>query len=561
MDRTEMRKNSRKHYILLLLFEDIGNDDLKDFYQLYETTDISNDELVARLETRRNIPVPFERMIYYDMLMVLIDRIMDDTSLESMFMGLYSKRYSRALKLYEKVSEFIEKTGTNDIPDKYIDEKKSLNNMEDYFFQYLLVRDDSKIVIELTESDYRAQMSHMDFVFYMSENEALDKVLERFHFKNTSEPIFPSRQFERMLKKRRLELAEYLKVSEEDIVKAIHSIMDIEYTGRGTKLRHGIGGLIEQAGKRIVTSHYGGIGWHDELIAERKNLRTSIEYKPDVDVIIENYYKSVLLAEVIPGNVEERKNKEDAFETNLTKIDIAHGDFCAPIHEDYQAILYLYEADRLYRMFMAMMEQYYRDFSWEKIANKSIEKRYHAIIDSYKEINADRERRINALMRQNEALSIQKVGKADDVAKIYEKEIGKLNATIESKDTEIQRLKDQITAQNEYIRILSEPEEAEIVYEPNMELLQTKKYLFVGATDESLPELKKAFSNSKYMTSETVNISDVDVDAVVFLIRWMSHSMYYKVKNNGRFSQIPWVYCNTKSFTRVCYDMEQELQL
>ena len=42
-------------------------------------------------------------------------------------------------------------------------------------------------------------------------------------------------------------------------------------------------------------------------------------------------------------------------------------------------------------------------------------------------------------------------------------------------------------------------------------------------------------------------------DAVVLLIKSMSHKMYYKVKNTGVLSNVPHIYCNSKNITFV-YD-------
>lgn len=55
--------------------------------------------------------------------------------------------------------------------------------------------------------------------------------------------------------------------------------------------------------------------------------------------------------------------------------------------------------------------------------------------------------------------------------------------------------------------------------------LQSKKYLFVGHMDNDFQKLKKKFPNSVFMTENTDNISNINVDAVVYLIKCMSHSM------------------------------------
>ena len=49
--------------------------------------------------------------------------------------------------------------------------------------------------------------------------------------------------------------------------------------------------------------------------------------------------------------------------------------------------------------------------------------------------------------------------------------------------------------------------------------------------DNDFGKLKKKFPNSIFMTENTDNIRNIRVDAIVYLNKCMSHSMYYKVQN------------------------------
>ena len=557
MNTLTMKKNSRKYYILTILYGELREHRYGEFYQLCEAANITNDELVRKLHTRRNLGLPFREMIYYDMMMVLIDRVMEDSALEELFSQLFKPRFPKATELYSDVCAYYVKYKKTTLPDAICDRKDALNKNEDNFFQYLLGRDDTPFTIERSASDYNNQMKYMDFLFYMTEDEALDKVLNVIKFKNSDESVYPSRQYDRLIKLRKEKLAEYLQVDENQLASTIHAIMDIDKTETGAALRRGIGGLIEQVGKRTITSQNGSWGWHDELIAPTSIIKSSPEYKPDVEKIIDNYYKSVMISDILPE--VDKNNIEKVYESKYTKIEIARGSFCGSIENDYQAILYMYEMSRIYKMFAVMMEQYYRDFSWEKITGKNFEQRYQMIVNDYKNVVSTKDAQIASLARENESLSIKQIGDKDEIAKKYEAQVKKLNKDVEDREHEILRLKGQIAAQNEFIELLNKPEEQEIEFEPDIEALQTKRYLFVGAADEALPELRRKFPNSKFAISETTNISAVEVDAVVFLIRWMSHSMFYKIKSITKLAELPWVYCNTKSFNQICYDMQSGL--
>lgn len=91
-----------------------------------------------------------------------------------------------------------------------------------------------------------------------------------------------------------------------------------------------------------------------------------------------------------------------------------------------------------------------------------------------------------------------------------------------------------------------------------MGTLQNKRFLFVGHIGEALPELKHKFPNSIFMESETASLSGVEVDAIVMLIKWMSHSMFYKIKSSA-LAQAKTIMCNTKNIETILQKMYDEI--
>ncbi len=61
------------------------------------------------------------------------------------------------------------------------------------------------------------------------------------------------------------------------------------------------------------------------------------------------------------------------------------------------------------------------------------------------------------------------------------------------------------------------------------------------------------------MESETDNLSGIEVDAVVMLIKWMSHSMYYKIKSAGSLSQTKVIMCNSKNINIILQKIYDEI--
>lgn len=62
------------------------------------------------------------------------------------------------------------------------------------------------------------------------------------------------------------------------------------------------------------------------------------------------------------------------------------------------------------------------------------------------------------------------------------------------------------------------------------------------------------------MTSEIIDINSVNVDVIVYLIKNMSHAMFYKVINNNRLSDLKTVIYNGKNVELLYGEMYQTLK-
>ena len=77
--------------------------------------------------------------------------------------------------------------------------------------------------------------------------------------------------------------------------------------------------------------------------------------------------------------------------------------------------------------------------------------------------------------------------------------------------------------------------------------VQGFRYLFIGKILEVMPQLRQQFYNSIFMDSVADNLQGIKADYIVFLTKYMSHKMYYKVKSCAEFDGIPIIYYNGKS--------------
>ncbi len=79
------------------------------------------------------------------------------------------------------------------------------------------------------------------------------------------------------------------------------------------------------------------------------------------------------------------------------------------------------------------------------------------------------------------------------------------------------------------------------------------------ATHIAMPDIKKIFPNSIFMSEATKDLTNIQVDAVVFLISFISHSMYYKVKKSSLFEKSIVINFNGRSFNKLLETLQKEM--
>lgn len=535
----EQKKLGRKYNILRILSNDIENKRFSELQQLYEAANLGNNQkLLKQLYAKRNVGVSFLDMVYWDIMHILVEEIMDNSSMEDLFRDLYAKRFPKIKEVFSEMeSSYIEKgqASTNKLT--------KIRGIEVYYFCYLAY--DSNVFSNPDKFgiiNFEKDMQYMDYSYYQVDR---DFGNEFFKF-NEEEPIFTSAMFTKYITKRKNELAEYLGIPTSELCSYIHNEMkshdrDGESSDDigGTPLRSGFVGTIEHMTKSIINKKNGGNFWYELVTNDQIKFEGLLKYVPDVESIICDYYKSFIKARYI-----EAKEKDGQF----NKLTLSRECTTPSIEYDYSMILCMYEMDVLYKMFSTMMEKYYSDFSWEKITKRGIKERYEKIVDDLQGVIDKKAMQLEKLSRDNENLSLQITRDISKATAPLTSENNKLYRELEKQSFEIEKLKKQLRYQDEFINELNKKEEdinTDIQYD--LDLLQSKKYLFVGRFEEALPELKHQFPNSIFMNSESASIAGIKVDAVVMLIKWMSHGMYYKVKASNTLSETQCIICNSKN--------------
>lgn len=561
----EQRKIGIKYSIMQLLSTDIRNKRYNELQKIYESLNLrNNDKLVTKLSEERTLGALFTRSVYTDILFVIADYINDRQEIADLVDLLYAKRCPKIKKMFiDWETQYASMSAIKSVP------KFKMTYTENYYLHFLFYRSDVFIEPDkvLKGFDYEEDRYMLNYSFYMTDKKTFDNAFifcaddeeAREYLSNggvnrvDKEFVLQSKFFDRYLAKRRCELADYLHIEENNLAEYIHNEMKSHSKNGEMPTRSGIVGQIEIFTRDIIANQNGGTSWYNAMTTtdNEKWYGESVLYVPDVDGLIRNYFKSYVAARYIELVVEKKQG--------FNKITLSKDCIPESYAIVYQTILCMYEMDVLYKMFALMQKQYYTDFSWEKITNQDIATRYEDIISDLEQTITDKENRIKSLMQKNSTLSLQITADNSKQTAPLVSENNKLLKVIEDKDSEIADLKRRLEYQELFISELNKPEVEEVNNTYDLELLQSKRYLFVGHISDALPDLKYKFPNSIFMESETAHISNIEVDAVVMLIKWMSHSMFYKVKATGSLTDKKIIMCNTKNIDTVLQKMYNEI--
>lgn len=517
-----------------IFFEDIRQQDDSRIQKLFESGNISSRQLAEMADRPRCIFSGLSEIVYDDMAVLLSEKILSDRELNKEFISLYKQKYHKGYKTAQDIMKNRNRS----------DEMYHMDGGEMSFCAYILLDTDDVlngtfwgIDVAMLKNDAKEAAE-----FFISDYEHNILLYQQIPFSDTDESIFLSKQFEQFLSKRRKEIAEFIGVDEKEVSKAIAKGMDFSVLGdKGNPIFAKAKGI----GMFMVTVNNGGAVWLQELSNRRPG--TACCYKPDVDKIIRIYYMLEVISVI--GNRMDGTGK-------FTKLDLSKGWEPNP-ERDVQNICHMCCMDAIYKMFSEMMKKYYETFCQAKTDSWDNQRKYSQMESELHAAIEDQEKQISSLDRQLTLLREKDTG-IDKAVREYEKKLEEMDRENRQKDQKIAYLKDYIQSQDEWLAIQSRTEMEEVPA-VDVDNLRSKKFLFVGNANEALPELKRNFPGSIFMQSENKNIANISVDAIVFLTKWMSHSMFYKVKGSEVYKKVPSAMCNTKNINRVYYDMDRQL--
>lgn len=409
----EQRKIGIKYNVMMLLMIDIHDKRYSELQKIYEALNLrNNNQLVNKLLQERNVGELFTHTVYADMLLVIADYLDSRLEIIDLVDLLYSKRYPRIKKMFTDWEHQYKSIGA------IKNEKKhKVLQTEEYYLHFLFYRSD---VFEepdkvLKRFNFKRDSCELNYRFYMTDKNQFDNAFifcvdeteVREYLSNggkngaEKEFVLYSKFFDRYLKKRRCELADFLNIEENKLDEYIHNEMKSHSKNGEMPMRSGIVGQTEIFTRDIIADQNGGTSWYNAMttVDNEKWYGRSIEYVPDVNRLIRNYFKSFVTAKYIEMVVEKKQG--------FTKLTLSRE--CIPDSYEivYRTILCMYEMDVLYKMFVIMQKQYYTDFSWEKITNQDLAIRYEDIISNLEQTITEKQNKVNSLLQKNSTLSLQ----------------------------------------------------------------------------------------------------------------------------------------------------------
>lgn len=245
-----------------------------------------------------------------------------------------------------------------------------------------------------------------------------------------------------------------------------------------------------------------------------------------------------------------------SYDGEFTKLSLTRGMITEHPERDLKELFTLCNMDIIYKMFDVLMDQYYEDFSWGKFDGKNSR---DLIAAQTKSLENEIERchaQIDKLQNEMRVIKISNMTNNDEAFRAYEAENRQLREAIDELGEKNRQQKDIIEAQTDLIDAMQHPIDVSDE-EIDISRLQGYRYLFVGYFDTYLTEIKTLFPNSVFMVNESKDITGLQVDYIVFLTKYVSHSMYYKVKSSKIYTEYPSLMCNATSVKGALNEMNR----
>lgn len=522
---------------------------------LFEESGAGNNALIRQMDAEPESASDVDTIIYSRMINTILEEAVNNPSLMETYITWYRKRYNEIDKELKRIDKQI-LLGTMS-PDDYWREaweeylvdaqqiiedgdplpsiKYSITGMK--LCSYEILRDASDGILSLIRIQVNAFEKGSQFA---AEENRDPKKLESLYADITFEDgtdVFSSKNYTRWVEKRKTALAEYINnnwdckygASADNLEDVLHEIYEdalrISYDMDADKNPGSVVGLSVL--NTMLRHHYPFL-WLQ---------RTTYwgDYQPDTEAILNDYFRSRI-------RYEYYKVQEDSF-TRMYMLRYMEEDPKA----DFVAIFHMYYEDLLCRILYKMEREYYKNYSLDNTVGLAVTERYKRIVEELQSRNTELNTRNTLLVNELQATKANTSKNSKEIIHSYEVQYEKLQKQVAAKEAEIEEYRAQMRSLEEYMLHIQNGEQENSTTAFDLTYLQGFRYLFVGKILEVMPQLRQQFYNSIFMDSVADNLQGIKADYIVFLTKYMSHKMYYKVKSCAEFDGIPIIYYNGKS--------------
>ena len=470
-----------------------------------------------------------ESIIFFDIIKVIIDEFARNDVIRKKFIEIYAHKFPRTKEIIKRVRKTDAVFLNENIPD-------DVETAIEYLFVIVVLGEDDEFNnLAIWRTKKPVFESSVDF------REDLLKGLYRLNFPKEDESVLRSAAFKNYIRKNRDKLCEYCGCRDDRL--ALHIIMsvsdevlakDIEKSDYSIFIPPNISKQLILSTNQISNFAHSDMmynsGFDDEI--------------DDIDRIINDYYVTRAVREML---LEK---------SNFTKLYLSRECVTDDPGNDLEEIISLYNMDVLCKMYNTLMDLYYQSFSWERITGVDKNTIYRNNLKKLENEIGKLKSKIDSLSKENDSLKISNMKDKNDAIYEYEAENKRLRKQIAELTEKIGHQAFEIDSQNELIDELQN-KLPDIVYDVvDIDYLKQYKYLFVcNRNDKLLSQFERCFPNSIFMNTPTKDIDLVKCDYIIFITKYISHSIYYKVKQSNVYRDVPNIMCNSTSVKSIMSEM------
>lgn len=511
--------------------------------RMHNIMGITNGEIYNKSLISPFVKANDENDFFYDLIAVIHDKSREDYSVLSIFNEVLH-------------AVFPSPTSSSEIPVL----------LREYAHLYA-----DKTRFEKNKSAYFELVSDIRHHYISRQNAETQTAIDTHVTFNTGEPIFDDPLFRKYIGRRLEELAAYCcKFYKRDDV-TIDNIYDVLLEGMRSHSAREEEPLHDACIRTTYFQVYAGInkmvrrtlnrlgGPELTFVTHTQFINEGKAYLPDMEALVTDFFKEYVRIRTFRHVTDHWDYSQDKG-VSISKLYLSRECIPDPAYV-HSSIQFLFNIELLNHVYNELRKRYYLDFSWEKQNYIASEQALKDDLSEVRRMLSDVQSRLDSA---NEKVQFYKA--QAEVSRTMQNSPVILARTeslfekkLDQKDEEIARLRRELAFKDAYIELISQPDEEIATTTYDKDVVAAHKYLFVGRWQEAYPGLKKAFPNSVFLDSPAKDIS-ADVDAVVFLIKYMSHALFYKVQNAASLNDVPRVYCNNRNINNIYANIYEQLK-